>query len=229
MNMDKDLEVLRKFSAEELKVLVELMEKKLSYDLPDNAGIYPTNHVEKIADEFCKFGGNTIANILRGGEGVSYREVLTDVCKDLKVPFNANNSIEHIERNLLETVLESAWENMSEEDKQQLLDELGYKGKMPKGGIWGLFALQIGKSAGFTTYQVALIIANFVAKQVTGTGLALATNAALTTVLKGALQILGPVLWAWTLVDIASPSKKVTIPGCIYIAALRQVKEIDEQ
>lgn len=226
--MDQNLEVLRKFSAEELKVLVDLMEKKLSFDLADNVCIYPTNHVEEIANEFCRFGGNTIANILRGGEGVPYKEILTDVCEVLKVPFNNNHSVEHIERNLLETVLESAWENMAEEDRQAILEEMGSKGKTPKGGIWGLFALQVGKSAGFATYQGALIVANAVAKQVTGTGLALATNAAITTALKGVLNILGPVLWAWTLVDIASPSKKVTIPGCIYIAALRQIKESAE-
>lgn len=222
--MDKNLEVLRKCNVDELKVLVELMEQKLSCELPDNAGVDPINHVEEIANEFCKFGGNTIANILRGGEGVPYKEILMDVCEDLKVPFNSKQSIEHIERNLLETVLESAWENMTEEDKQELLDELGHKGNMPK-GIWGLLALETGKRAGFATYQAAMIVANIIAKQVTGTGLAVATNAAINTFIKCTFVWLGPALWVWTLVDLASASKKVTIPGCIFIAAMRQIKE----
>ena len=223
--MDQDLAFLSKCTAEELKVLVKLMEDKFSESLSQEAKIYPTNHVDEIADEFCKFGGNTIANLLfRGGEGVSYREILTDVCRDLKVPFNPAHTIEHIESNLLETVLESAWDGMSEEDRQQFLNEMGHKGPIPKGGIWGLLMLQGTKVAGFGFYQAAVFVANYVAKQVTGVGLTVAANATLTRILAPMLVWLGPVVWAWTLVDIASPSKKVTIPGCIFIAAMRQIK-----
>lgn len=221
--MDADLLFLNSCTNDELLILVDIMKEKLSCTLSDNEMIYPANHVAEIADEFCRFGGNTIANILRFGDGVSYREILTDVCKDLKVPFNENHSIEHIEKNLLETTLENAWEKMSNAEKEQFLREAGYAGSVDKGGVIGLTLTQIAKLTGFKFYQGAVMVASMVAKQF-GTALPMAFYVGMTTAMKTALNFLGPIMWAWTIIDIASPSKKVTVPGCLYIAALRAIK-----
>ena len=39
----------------------------------------------EIAAELQKFGGNTFANLFRGGIGTSYDSILRDVCKKMKV------------------------------------------------------------------------------------------------------------------------------------------------
>jgi len=40
-----------------------------------------------IAAEIQCFGGNSFATMLRGGEGVVYKEVLTDACDKMKVNY----------------------------------------------------------------------------------------------------------------------------------------------
>ena len=84
-------------------------------------------------------------------------------------------------------------------------------------------ALQIAiKMGGFKAYQIAVVVANAVAKFMFGRGLSIAGNAALTR----ALSIFaGPVGWIitgiLTAIDIAGPAYRVTIPACIQVAYMR--------
>ena len=76
--------------------------------------------------------------------------------------------------------------------------------------------------SGFAAYQVALIVANAVARTVAGRGLALAVNAGLTR----AMGIFaGPIGWVltalWTAFDIAGPAYRVTLPCVVQVAFLR--------
>lgn len=224
--MDKDLNILNHFSRDELMVLVKIMEEKWSNCLSKEAKENPTEHVAEIADEFCAFGGNTIANVMRGFKGVPYREILEDTCNDLRVPYYKGSDTYQIEGNLLNTVLETAWDNMDEEEKSKLLKDLGHGGGIPA-SIWGIGALQGAKVAGFTPAIGAQVIASAFSKHILGKGIQLAAPLAVVTVIKGFFAWLGPILWAWTLYDVVSPSKKVTIPGCVYIAAMRQIKTLD--
>ena len=54
-----------------------------------------------IADEIRLFGSNSFASVFRGGDGVSYDEVLFDVCEKLDVPCKKNKTIEN-EENLFD-------------------------------------------------------------------------------------------------------------------------------
>lgn len=77
--------------------------------------------------------------------------------------------------------------------------------------------------SGFAMYKIALIIANTIAKMLLGRGLSLAVNASLVRTI-GAFA--GPIGWVitglWTLVDVAGPAYRVTIPAVIQVAFLRQ-------
>ena len=78
------------------------------------------------------------------------------------------------------------------------------------------------KMGGFTSYKIAVIVANAIAKFIVGRGLPLAANAFLTK----ALSIFaGPIGWVvsgiWMALDIAGSSYKVTIPCVIHVAMLR--------
>ena len=78
------------------------------------------------------------------------------------------------------------------------------------------------RASGFLAYQLAVVVANGVARAVLGRGLTFAANAALTRLLG---ILVGPVGWAitgaWTAIDLASPAYRVTVPCVVQVAAIR--------
>ncbi len=233
---DNDLEFLKTCSAEELDVLVKLLtidkdgEKRITEELTQSQRYksdFPEHNLywDLIAAELQCFGANSIVTLFRGGKGVTYREILTDVCKKMKVNFNDNSSCEMIEQNLLMKILTDSMDKMSPAELQEITKELDLKTtNFTKEAI--VIALQASiRIGGFASYQVALIVANSVAKMLVGRGLALAANAGLTR----AMSIFaGPVGWtltgAWTIADLSGPAFRVTIPCVIQIACLRAQK-----
>ena len=187
---------------------------------------YPdhTKYVDEIIEEIQKFGGNTLVNAFRG-MGVSYHEVLCDVAEKMKVNCRKTQSTVIVESYLLAKVLDVAWEKMSEEERKKILDESGDMWGLKAGGMSAAVLLRIIQAGGFKSYQVALIIANAVAKAILGRGLTLAGNIYVTRLLA---VLTGPIGWiitgVWTAFDFAAPAYRVTIPACIYIAALRTMK-----
>jgi uncharacterized protein YaaW (UPF0174 family) len=153
---DPDLEFLGSCENEELDALVQV----LTHDPKDNKKRYTENLTSKdgyknyypkhtmywqdIAEEIQRFGGNTIANIARKGQGVLYREVLLDVCNHLKVKFptdlplalkvakpflsfqlNKTNhkallSTSQLERYLLEHLTKQYIEKLAKDDPEEL-------------------------------------------------------------------------------------------------------------
>lgn len=76
---------------------------------------------------------------------------------------------------------------------------------------------------GFKSYQLTLIIANAIMKALFGRGLTLVANSTLTRIMA---ILTGPIGWAitalWTMIDIAGPAYRVTIPAVIQVAYLRK-------
>jgi uncharacterized protein YaaW (UPF0174 family) len=175
-----------------------------------------------IAEEIQCFGGNSFANVLRGGKGVLYKEVLTDVCDKMKVNYNKNSLTETIEMNLLMKVLTDSMKDMTPEQLKTIAEELDlHTTNFTSEAVTA--ALQVAiKMGGFASYKIALIVANAIARAILGKGLMLATNATITRTIG---IFAGPIGWAvtgaWTLIDIAGPAHRVTIPVVIQIAFLR--------
>ena len=186
-----------------------------------------TKYVDDIIAEIQQFGSNTFATAFRGC-GVPYHEVLCDVCDKLKVNYSKMSRAEKIEHCLIEKVLDDAWEKMSQDDRDALLKELG-KGRGKAGGSIGSAIIVAFRMGGFNSYRITLIVVNAIAKAILGRGITLAGNAAICRVL-GVLA--GPIGWAitgaWTALDIASEAYRITIPACVYIAALRMMKQAQE-
>lgn len=239
----KDLEFLRNCDSSDLQVLVDYLTKNkngnfratesLSYT--QNYHSYYPNKLplmyDAIAVELLCFGGNTFRNIIRGG-GPSYRTVLTDVCKKMKVNFNRNASIETIENNLLEKIFLTSLDQMTEEQLKNLMDEMD----VPTKGFGKqamIAALQIAiKKGGFASYKIAMIVANAICRLLLGRGLSLSANAALA---RSLCVFAGPIGWVvtavWTILDIAGPAYRVTIPAVIQVAYMRanmQYRQIEE-
>lgn len=228
---DNDLNpIIENADDNDLLPLVEYMRKKLSNNIDTN-GKYllhpnnPTMYTDLIADEIRRFGGNTFANILRG-EGVAYKEIVCDVAKKLKVKFNKNSSIEKIEQKIILKIFADALDKMSSEERKEVLDDINASiksEKLPLGSSSAMIIQALIKMGGFAPYQMAVIVANSIARAVLGSGLSLATNAAIT---KGLSIFVGPIGWVisgiWMTIDIAGPSYKTTIPCVVHIAMLRQ-------
>ena len=213
----------------DLGLLIDVISNKLSEELTTN-DVYKANqpnhtvYADLIAKEIRDFGGNTFANIWRGGEGPAYREIVQDVADKLKVNYTKGNAVAEIEDRIFEKILEKTLEQMTEEEKYNLAIELGLdKGKMSSGGMVSTSILYAFRAGGFGSYQLTLIIANQIAKLLIGRGLVLATNAAL---VRFASILTGPIGLAltgiWTMIDLAGPSYKTTIPSVILVATIRK-------
>lgn len=244
---DDDLiPLIRKCSDEELDPLVGYITQKgwVSSEL-DLLDLYKQNaphhshYRDEIAAEIQKFGGNTIWNILRGGKGVSYKEIVCDVADRLKVNYNKERDVDFIENQILFKVLEKAWEKMTDEEKRELYKAVGLKGEstvfpktFPQAALQGAI-----KAAGFKAYQVglkiSLNIANEVSKLILGKGLSWQGAQKVAMLTTQSMKFLaGPIGWAvtgiMTLFQIAAPAYRVTVPCVLHIAMLRQLHAFEE-
>jgi len=183
-----------------------------------------TKYVDEIIEELQEYGGNAIVTFFRK-TGVSYHELLCDAAKKMKVNFKRTQRTELIESHLLAKVLDDAWEKMSEEDRQKILKETGNVFGAQLGGMGAAAFIKVFQAGGFKSYQLALVIVNAISKALLGHGLRLAGNVYLVRLLA---VLTGPVGWigsgVWMAFDFASEAYRVTIPACIYIAALRAMK-----
>lgn len=232
---DSDLDFLGKMKSEDLNDLVYCLTHdkdgniRLAEELTSSnryKAFYPDHfqYWERIAAEIQCFGANTFATMLRGGEGVLYKEVLTDVCDKLKVNYNKDSRTETIENNLLMKILTDAVERMTPEELKELAEATGVKNTdgITAEAMIGVFQA-IFRAGGFKSYQLTLIVVNAVLKALIGRGLSLAGNAALA---RAMAVLTGPIGWVitglWTAIDIAGPAYRVTIPAVIQVAVLRQ-------
>ncbi|MFM2346274.1 MAG: hypothetical protein RL654_1027 [Pseudomonadota bacterium] len=232
---DPDLEFLSKIRSTDLDDLVRCLthdkdrSARLTEELTANSQYkahYPNHskYWELIAAEIQCFGGNTLANALRGGKGVPYKEVLTEVCDKLGVNYSKHSSVDTIEQNMLMKILQDSLDKMSPQELRELCNSVG----IPSIGSPSRTAVIAGcqalfKAGGFKSYQLTVVIVNAVLKALIGRGLSFAGGQVLT---KAASVLTGPIGWAitgiWTALDIASAAYRVTIPAVIQVAALRQ-------
>ena len=176
-----------------------------------------------IAEELKRFGGNSLFNLMRGGAGVPYKEILCDVASHVKAKHNPKSECIEIEIAILEAVLEQSLGKMSEEEKEKLFAEFGSTYKPGSGPVL-MAALQTAiKASGFGPYKLAAVVANAVAKAILGRGLAFGATAGL---MRSISVFTGPIGWTitaiWTIFDLGSPAYRVTVPCVIQIAYMRQ-------
>lgn len=127
---DEDLLFLQRCSEEQLARLALLMthnekgKRRLSSALLHNELYmsmdgHPEQHRRNwqlIAGEFQHFGGDSIANQIRG-HGKLYRDILRDVAKRLGLKADKTLPTAAIEKQLLEQFVRHAWKRMNDEQK----------------------------------------------------------------------------------------------------------------
>jgi len=230
---DEDLKFLKEVSSEDLDILVNILikdekgnnriseELTIKYEYINHSPNH-NKYWDLIGAEIQCYGANTLSTMLRGGKGVLYKEVLTNACDKMKVNYNKNSSVEIIEMNLLMKILTEAMDKMSPEELKEVVENLDLKTTNYSAQAVTL-ALQVAvKFSGFTAYKVAVIVANAIAKELLGRGLTIVANATLTRTIG---IFVGPIGWVitglWTVIDIAGPAYRVTIPTVIQVAFLR--------
>ncbi|EFD1648432.1 acidic protein MsyB [Escherichia coli] len=224
---DSDLDFLQHCSEEQLANFARLLthnekgKTRLSSVLMRNELFksmegHPEQHRRNwqlIAGELQHFGGDSIANKLRGHSKL-YRAILLDVSKRLKLKADKEMSTFEIEQQLLEQFLRNTWKNMDEEHKQEFLHAIDarvneleellpllMKDKLLAKGVSHLLSSQLTR-----------ILRTHAAMSVLGHGL-----------LRGA-GLGGPVGAALNGVKAVSGSAyRVTIPAVLQIACLRRM------
>lgn len=238
---DNDLTFLAHCSDDELSVLVETLITDKDGEVRYTEALTSTDEYKEFQPEHSKYwqniaaeiqcyGANTLASMFRGGKGILYLEVLTDVCKKMKVNHPDKASVETMERNLLMKFFEDAVEKLSTDDLKELIGELELKTTdFTSKAVVSAIQLAI-KTNGILAYKLALIVANGLARALLGHGLAFTTNIA---IVRSISVFAGPIGWAitgvWTLTDIAGPAYRVTIPAVVQIACLRAKSLADSQ
>ncbi|MCX9057834.1 hypothetical protein NLN90_17520 [Citrobacter portucalensis] len=169
-------------------------------DIPDEETL------RLLVRELQHFGGNTFVNLFRRN-GVSYSEIVDDVASHLKMKVPAAASVEEKEALIIDCVFTSSWKKMSDDERRQILREMGINGSA---------------SMDIPVWQRAALVANSLAQTTAGKVLPLIAGLGIGRVL-GVLT--GPVGLAitglYTAYDISNPAFRVTLPCVVQIAWIR--------
>ncbi|QIN62591.1 hypothetical protein SBC1_26070 [Caballeronia sp. SBC1] len=181
-----------------------------------NARNYRESDRGAIASELLLFGGNTMANLFRGGKGVSYTELVGDVGTHLKATYAKGANAATIEEAILSKLYDDAVSKMTPEERQRYTADMDMFGD----------AKAAAHSAGFPVsraYVMSAAVANAMASTLIGRGLPLSASVIAS---RSAGLFLGPFGIAlssvWTIAELASAAYRVTVPCVIQIAHIRQ-------
>lgn len=177
-----------------------------------------------IAEELSRFGGNSMMNWARGGRGVGYLEIASDVVSQTGAPIASGTDCTAMEMAIIAKVLEQSLSRMSEEDKTTLFQSMGaiYRPGMGPTALATLIGT-LGAS-GIASYRLATLVASATMSSLVGRGVILAAGS--NALGRGLAVLAGPLGWAitgiWTAFDLASPAYRVTVPCVIQIGYMRQ-------
>ncbi|GAA7726205.1 hypothetical protein HpMMM95_03880 [Helicobacter pylori] len=176
---DSDLEFLKRLSSSDLKDLFDALvydeygAPRMNEELTNSTeykryGSDYAKYAERIAEELQCYGGNSFMNFFRN-EGVLYKEILRDACDYLKVSYNEESNTSLIKQNMLAKLLKDSLEQMSKNDLEELLHELGTTSidKMIGENKQILIAsvLTLFKAGGSRSYTLAIAVADAMVKK----------------------------------------------------------------
>lgn len=129
---DPDLCFLEKSIHRDLKLLADLLvydddgKERLNerltkeIDYINNRESLP-NAVAVIIDEFLRYGGNTIANVMRR-HGCNYKQILFDICERLMIQYDKKMTAIRLERKIIFRTIEFILINADEQRMKNICD-----------------------------------------------------------------------------------------------------------
>lgn len=235
MRVDRDLCFLQYCENEDLRTLCDILtfdnSGKIrfceSLSKSDNyRSCYPHKMVGMWKDLACElqcYGGNTLLNMFRNGQGPAYEQVVYDVCRRMNIKgIRKYDSVEEMEQKLLLTVASKALDELSEDDIRSIMQECHIHGyDYTKAGLLAfLVALREVNS------RVMIIVIHNIMRMI---GEILIVRGAMITaagiITRGMAVLCGPIGWillcGWTACDIMGSAYRVTIPAVIQVAYMR--------
>ncbi len=211
-------EVLKQAAPEEREALSAVL--KLS-------GVSKTSPVT-LEKELRLCGGNSIANVYRGGIGVEYDEIVRDVAKELKVKNRDGKTTLELEELITEAYITDLLENLDEEGKEALLKAIAAQAESQ--GLDISFSGELGAAATIMAINASGFGAYLFATTAVGaitSAIGVTLPFAFYTTMTSAMSVLsGPVGWiaiAGTLTyKLCSPSMKKMIPAVVLVGGYRQ-------
>lgn len=231
---DPDLNLLGQCSNEELQLLVSILttdprdgDTRWTESLtgtPEYRLLAPEHrrYWQLIAAELQRYGANTLVSLMRLVQGVTYREILSNVCDKLNVNYNPKSTTETIELSLLMKVLEKSLDQMTAEELTAFSRTMQLDLTNPTPQLI-LMAVQAAiRTSTLAALELATVLSASVITSLGG----IATWGTVVVASRALSVIAGPVAIAlssaWMISDIAGPAYRVTIPACIIVAWLRQ-------
>lgn len=217
---DEHLEFLKEIPDNELNALAEILE-------------YKGNNIPKwkaIATEIQAYGGDTIANTVRG-HGVLYKEILQDACGQLKIA--KADDVYEMENNLLIYVLNDYLKDKTALEIIELAKNINLEDKDKVNAVLTAIATKKFSLSMFSTKLIQYIIYKSIlymtVKRAVGQSLfkRILINIGVRQVATRQVAAwAGPVGWAigaLTMIPVVSgPAYRITIPACIHVACLRR-------
>lgn len=235
------IDVLRNGDVDDISILVDLITDKgagrisLSSDacrqlnMANKDRVFENSTIDLIVNELSRFGGNSLANLFRGGAGIPYEEIVRDVATHLKTQHTKSCKCEDIEISIISKVLQQSLEKMNEEQRESLFNSLGKDYEYAPDYSAKTGVLSTLMSSGVAAFTATTIVANASVHAILGRGLVMGASGG---AVRGIGLFAGPVGWAitaiWTAFDLASPAYRVTVPCVIQIAYMRQ-KELSKK
>ncbi|MBL4771934.1 MAG: hypothetical protein JKY61_12535 [Planctomycetes bacterium] len=193
------------------------------------------NAAKQLADQICEAGSHSFTSMFSGNE--DYKKVVHNVAKKLGVKAEEldkdGSGLVDYETKLMSKLFSDIWDNLSEQEREDLLSDMDLTGKeidpsmLAKSGVLATQVL-LKQFGGFATYRMAVVMANFLSRQLLGRGLSFAANAAVT---RAVGVLIGPVGWivtaGWLAHDLAGPAYRKVTPAVVYIAAIRSKLETE--
>lgn len=235
MRTDFDLQFLQSCNNEDLRILCDILmydnhgKIRISEELSNSDAYlrsYPNNMVgmwKDLALELKRYGGNSILNVLRNGQGPSYEKVVLDVCKRMGVTgITKYDTAEEMEQKLLIAVSKKVIGEMSEAEIRSIMEECDISGYdyTRAGLVAAILALHVVNRRLFNI--IIINILRLASQVLVGRGLMMM---GMGVVSRGIGALCGPIGWAlmfgWTAWDLMGPAYRVTIPAVIQVAYMR--------
>jgi len=194
--------------------------------LYDRHGIEPSEGTDALVEEIQLDGANTFASLFRGWAGVDYDEIVRDVATKVGATLHSDYDESDAERAVLDVILDRYLKGSSEAERERIVEALQEAGadvtdlgRAVRNGAWtaggiGMMATGAGEKA--VAEAVKRIVMITVGRRAAGEAARRAAAFA-----SYAIPILNVVMVGWTIVDLAGPALRKTVPTVIDVAILR--------
>ncbi len=157
-----------------------------------------------------------------------YKEIVWQVLQQMKIPYKAYETTQELEIKLAQKVMETVWEKMTPEQRQEMEEQLKKTAQQYDKGSdlaknASIFAaLGAAQLSGFSVYLLASTALGFLTHAVSIT----LPFVVYSTMSSAIAIIIGPVGWIgagiYALWALTGPNYKKLIPAILFVLALRQ-------